>query len=84
VRKDLREIMGITAKPIFTEITRLEHSMPQYPVGHLSNLAKFHKDLEKALPEIYVIGAGYGGLAMPDCVKQAKLTAQSAAKRLMN
>jgi protoporphyrinogen/coproporphyrinogen III oxidase len=84
VSKDLREIMGITAKPIFTEITRLEHSMPQYPVGHLGNLSDFHRELEKALPEIYVIGAGYDGLAMPDCVKQAKLTAQRAAKRLMN
>lgn len=84
VSKDLREIMGITAKPIFTEITRLEHSMPQYPVGYLGNLSKFHRDLEKSLPEIYVVGSGYDGLAMPDCVKQAKLTAQHAAKRLMN
>ncbi|WP_340008201.1 protoporphyrinogen oxidase [Paenibacillus sp. FSL K6-0276] len=84
VSKDLREIMGITAKPIFTEITRSEHSMPQYPVGHLGNLSKFHRELETTLPGIYVFGAGYDGVAMPDCVKQAKLTAQSAAKRITN
>ncbi|WP_339316037.1 protoporphyrinogen oxidase [Paenibacillus sp. FSL R10-2734] len=84
VDKDLREIMGITAKPIFTEITRSEHSVPQYPVGHLSNLSKFHRELETTLPGVYVFGAGYDGVAMPDCVKQAKHTAQSAAKRLTN
>ncbi|MDH6370360.1 oxygen-dependent protoporphyrinogen oxidase [Paenibacillus sp. PastF-3] len=84
VSKDLREILGITAKPIFTEITRSEHSMPQYPVGHLDNLSKFHRELETTLPGIYVFGAGYDGVAMPDCVKQAKLTAQSAAKRISN
>jgi oxygen-dependent protoporphyrinogen oxidase len=84
VRKDLREIMGITAKPIFTEITRLEYSMPQYPVGHLGNLSGFHKELETTLPGIYFFGAGYDGIAMPDCIKQAKATAQSAAKRLID
>lgn len=83
VLKDLREIVGITVKPIFTEITRLKHSMPQYPVGHLNSLAKFHKELEAALPGVYVFGAGNEGTAMPACIKQAKATALSAAKQLV-
>ncbi|MEK4473669.1 protoporphyrinogen oxidase [Paenibacillus sp. FSL R7-0048] len=84
VLKDLREIMGITAKPIFTEITRLEHSMPQYPIGHLDNITEFRKDLAASLPGVYVIGAGFNGIAMPDCIKQSKLIAESVAKQLMN
>ncbi len=31
-RHDLRELLGLEAEPLFTEVTRLMHSMPQYPV----------------------------------------------------
>ncbi|WP_410511834.1 protoporphyrinogen oxidase [Paenibacillus sp. BR2-3] len=82
VRKDVREIMGITAKPLFTEITRLMHSMPQYPVGHPGNISKLRDELGAVLPGVYAFGAGYDGIGMPDCIKQAKLTAEAAAKSL--
>lgn len=83
VRKDLREIMGISAKPLFTEITRLTHSMPQYPVGHPENIAKLRSELTTSMPGVYAFGAGYDGIGMPDCIKQAKLIAESAAKDLV-
>lgn len=82
VRKDLREIMGITAVPLFTEITRLEHSMPQYPVGHPANIAGLRSELAEKLPGVYAFGAGYDGIGMPDCIKQAKETAERAAAAL--
>ncbi|GGF69608.1 protoporphyrinogen oxidase [Paenibacillus albidus] len=82
VRKDLREIMGITAKPLFTEITRLTHSMPQYPVGHPAAIARLRGALEQVLPGVYAFGAGYDGIGMPDCIKQAKLIAEKAAGNL--
>ena len=82
VRKDVREIMGITANPLFTEITRLKHSMPQYPVGHPGNIARLRDELGAVLPGVYAFGAGYDGIGMPDCIKQAKLTAEAAAQTL--
>lgn len=82
VRRDLKEIMGITAKPLFTEITRLRNSMPQYPVGHPSRIAGLRSELELKLPGVYAFGAGYDGIGMPDCIKQAKFTAESAARGL--
>ncbi|OKP89078.1 protoporphyrinogen oxidase [Paenibacillus sp. P32E] len=82
VRKDLREIMGISAKPLFTEITRLKHSMPQYPVGHPTRIAGLRSELGQKLPGVYAFGAGYDGIGMPDCIKQAKLTAENAAGSL--
>lgn len=83
VLKDLKEIMGITAQPMFTEITRLKHSMPQYPVGHPARIAALRSELTQKLPGVYAFGAGYDGIGMPDCIKQAKLTAESAAGRLV-
>ncbi|MEK3794546.1 protoporphyrinogen oxidase [Paenibacillus sp. FSL R7-0204] len=82
VRKDLKEIMGITAAPLFTEITRLRSSMPQYPVGHPGRIAGLRSELAQKLPGVYAFGAGYDGIGMPDCIKQAKLTAESAATSL--
>ncbi|MNV60434.1 Protoporphyrinogen oxidase [compost metagenome] len=82
VRKDLREVMGVTAKPLFTEITRLPKSMPQYPVGHPGNIAGLRQDLAALLPGVHVFGAGYDGIGMPDCIKYAKLTAKAAAENL--
>lgn len=82
VRKDLKEIMGITAAPLFTEITRLRSSMPQYPVGHPGRIAGLRSELAQKLPGVYAFGAGYDGIGMPDCIKQAKLTAQTAAASL--
>lgn len=84
VRKDLREIMGVDAKPLFTEITRLKYSMPQYPVGHPAHIAALRSELALKLPGIYAFGAGYDGIGMPDCIKQAKESAEAAAGRLKN
>lgn len=82
VRKDLREIMGVGAQPLFTEITRLKHSMPQYPVGHPGRIAGLRSELSQKLPGVYAFGAGYDGIGMPDCIKQAKETAEAAAGSL--
>ncbi|MNH76011.1 Protoporphyrinogen oxidase [compost metagenome] len=72
VLKDLRELMGITATPLFSEITRLPKSMPQYPVGHLQQIASLREELNSKAPGLYVTGAAFEGVGLPDCIKQAK------------
>lgn len=72
VRKDLKEMMGVTATPLFTEITRLRNSMPQYPVGHPQAIADLREELQTAMPGVYVLGAGYDAIGLPDCIRQAK------------
>lgn len=79
VRKDLLELMGITARPIFHEITRLKQSMPQYPVGHLEQLKQLRHELEGEWPGIFLCGAGYEGVGIPDCIQQGKQAAEQLA-----
>jgi len=79
VLKDLHETMGVDAVPIFTEITRLRKSMPQYPVGHLQHIAALRQELGDKLPGVYVAGAAYEGVGLPDCIKQAKEMSMQAA-----
>ncbi|HTG71923.1 MAG TPA: protoporphyrinogen oxidase [Candidatus Udaeobacter sp.] len=80
VRSDLKEIMGITAEPIFHEITRLKQSMPQYPVGHLEQLKKLREELICERPGIFLCGAGYQGVGIPDCIQQGKQAAEQMFK----
>jgi oxygen-dependent protoporphyrinogen oxidase len=72
VRKDIAELMGIHAEPQFVEITRMPHSMPQYPVGHLDMVAEFRSKLAEVIPGVYVTGAGFHGVGIPDCIGQGK------------
>jgi protoporphyrinogen/coproporphyrinogen III oxidase len=72
VRRDIREIMGLTAEPLFTEVTRLMHSMPQYPVGHPDNVRRLRERMQTDLPGIHLCGSAYNGVGIPDCVRVAK------------
>ncbi|WP_219838014.1 protoporphyrinogen oxidase [Paenibacillus sp. R14(2021)] len=72
VRRDIRQVMGITAEPLFTEITRLHHSMPQYPVGHVQETANMRAKLRTAMPGVWVTGAAFDGVGLPDCIRQGK------------
>ncbi|GGA44763.1 protoporphyrinogen oxidase [Paenibacillus physcomitrellae] len=81
VLKDLKELMGLQAKPLFAEITRLPKSMPQYPVGHLDNIDRFQKELRDKIPGVYATGAAFRGVGLPDCIKQAKELAEEMAER---
>jgi oxygen-dependent protoporphyrinogen oxidase len=78
-RHDLQYLMGIEAPPLFGEITRLPRSMPQYPVGHLEQLKLIRAEMDVRYPGVFLCGAGYEGVGIPDCVRQGK----EAAERLV-
>ncbi len=44
VRRDVKDLMAITAEPLFYEVTRLPRSMPQYPVGHLQQVKRLRNN----------------------------------------
>ncbi|MCR2806522.1 protoporphyrinogen oxidase [Paenibacillus soyae] len=82
VRRDIRDTMGITAEPMFTEITRLHDSMPQYPVGHIDSMNALRDRLGRELPGIWVTGAAFDGVGLPDCVRQGKEAAAELLREL--
>ncbi|MFC4596745.1 protoporphyrinogen oxidase [Cohnella hongkongensis] len=77
VRRDLRDLMGLEAAPEFAEITRLRHSMPQYPVGHVGAIADFRAKLGQRLPGVVATGAAFEAVGLPDCVAQGKQAAEA-------
>jgi protoporphyrinogen/coproporphyrinogen III oxidase len=82
VRNDLQQILGISADPAFTEVTRLLRSMPQYPVGHLQTIKAARNQLNETMPEVFLAGAAYQGVGLPDCIQQGKEAAQQVVNSL--
>jgi oxygen-dependent protoporphyrinogen oxidase len=79
VRRELFEIMGVSADPVFHRIYRWQRSNPQYDVGHLERVAAIEADLP---PHLFVTGSPYHGIGVPDCVRQGKETAGQVIKDL--
>ncbi|MFQ5398507.1 MAG: protoporphyrinogen oxidase [Anaerolineae bacterium] len=79
VRGELKELMGITAEPVFHRIYRWSRSTPQYDVGHLARVT----EIEAALPDgLFVAGSPYRGVGVPDCVHQAQQAAALMVQHL--
>lgn len=69
VRRDLHRTLGLGADPVFVSVSRWPNSMPQYLSGHLDRLDAINAGLQ-ALPGVALAGAGYGGIGIPDCIRQ--------------
>lgn len=81
---DLKEIMDVTSKPEFTMVTRWKNAMPQYTVGHKQRLMKIRTELESEFPGVYLAGASYDGVGLPDCIDQGELSALQSISFLTN
>lgn len=75
VESDLRELLGITAKPLFTEVAKWERSMPQYEVGHLDRINEIENEI-KNLPGLALAGNAYRGAGIPDCIRSGETAAE--------
>ncbi len=82
VQRDLKRSMNIEATPSFTYITRWRQSMPQYIVGHLDRLKNTREQLQRHLPGVFLAGASYEGIGLPDCIKQGKEAADKVLQQI--
>lgn len=69
--RELRRFMGPLGAPLFTRVYRYRQGNPQPELGHLGRLGRVRARLS-ATPGLFLIGAGYGGVGIPDCVRQAR------------
>ncbi len=81
IREELREIMGVTAQPVFARISRWPRSMAQYTVNHQWRIEAVETRL-RAIPGLYVAGNAYHGIGVPDCVRMGKQAAGKIAVTL--
>jgi len=75
VRAELRAVMGVTEVPVLARVYRWPRAMPQYLVGHLERLAAIDEQLAR-WPGLFLTGAGYRGVGIPDCIRDGLNTAE--------
>ena len=76
IEADLQELLGINGKPLFTEVSKWERSMPQYEVGHLDRVEAIENEV-RALPGLALAGNSYRGAGIPDCIRSGETAAES-------
>jgi oxygen-dependent protoporphyrinogen oxidase len=76
-RRELKDIMGIDAQPLLERVYRWRKANPQYDVGHLERVQAL-RDRCAQEPGLFVAGAAFDGVGVPDCVRQGKAAAHGA------
>jgi oxygen-dependent protoporphyrinogen oxidase len=75
VRKELASLLGVSGKPDVTLVTRYEHAMPQYHVGHLERVRRIEA-ATATHPGLALTGSAYRGVGIPDVVADAERAAE--------
>lgn len=79
VLTELKSILHIRAEPLLWHVHRWHDAYPQYDLGHLERVSRIHQELP---PGVVVAGNAYGGIGVPDCIRQAGEAAQKIIRHL--
>lgn len=72
VLSEFKEIMKISADPIYVKERMWQKAIPQYNIGYIEHENYFDK-FEKENPGIFIGGNFRGGISVGDCVKNSEL-----------
>lgn len=72
---DLRDAVGLAARPVASRVTRWQSGLPQYTVDHLSRTARV-RDAAHRLPGLALCGAALDGVGVPACVASGRAAAE--------
>jgi len=73
------KLLQIEHRPDLTRVYRWQQANPQHNVGHTERISAIEKRLTE-FPGLFVTGAGYRGVGIPDCVADGRATARAAAE----
>ena len=75
VRAELRTMLGLEAEPLAHHAFKWPQGFPVLELGHPDRVAR----AESLMPHgVFLAGASYRGLGVPDCVRQGQEAAQKA------
>ena len=74
VCRDLRELLGVEAPPLFAHIEKWPRSMAQSHLGHVERVGRIRRRLQE-LPGLTLAGNGFDGAGIPDCVRSGEAAA---------
>ena len=83
VRREIKRFMDVDVEPAGYRIQRWPKGSPQYTLSHPDILEQIQKQLDGS-PRLYLTGASYRGVGVPDCIREGRSTAKQAISQLLN
>lgn len=74
--EEARQLLGFTGPPLWRHVRIYRRAMPQYQVGHQALVERIRSMLQN-LPGLRLIGNGYDGVGIPECIRGARVAAES-------
>ncbi len=81
VRRELSDILGLSAEPLTARVYKWRAAMAQYSVGHLERLDRIAQAVQR-VPGLALAGNGYRGIGVPDCVRTGREAAVQVLQQL--
>jgi protoporphyrinogen/coproporphyrinogen III oxidase len=79
VHRELRDILKLGARPIFTRVYRWRGAMAQYEPGHIARVQRIEKHVAE-IPGLALAGNAYHGIGVPDCIRSGMEAANALAQ----
>ena len=83
VTQELGQIMGVRDTPCIARVTKWQHAIPQYILGHLDIMEELEY-LERRHPGLFISGNFRGGISVGDCVMRSERVARQVLEHLKN
>lgn len=80
-RRELKETYAVAAPPMFVRAYRWPAALPQYTLGHGGRVSNIRERLA-AHRGLFVAGAAYTGVGIPDCIASGEAAADEALVHL--
>jgi protoporphyrinogen/coproporphyrinogen III oxidase len=79
VHHELKEILKLDARPIFSRVYRWRGAMAQYEPGHIARVERIEKRVAE-IPGLALAGNAYHGIGVPDCIRSGMEAANALAQ----
>jgi oxygen-dependent protoporphyrinogen oxidase len=77
--EEIRALLGISAEPVLANAFRWPEANPIYQVGHEARVQAIEALVP---PDLHLVGSGYRGVGIPDCVREAQTCANRISRRV--
>lgn len=79
---DIKHSLGISGKPVISEVTKWNEKMPHYHIAHHQIVQSLKEKMESRYPHILLAGSSYYGSGIPDCIANGEHTAEMIIETL--
>jgi oxygen-dependent protoporphyrinogen oxidase len=73
---EVAQVLGITGKPVTTNLHRYARALPQYNLGH-TQIVQSLETVTRSIPGLFLAGNYLSGPSIGSCVEQAEQTAEA-------